>query len=146
MLSNLIKAKRNNVWKFISELNDADFHKYLNLALKYSPPKSAQQKSNQKIVETDMMKQIKEKQKRMQTQKRLHKISHTISAIKAEFPSLELECLENIYKILNGKLTGHRITHIWNVDSVDQLFVGWVNGFVTHIIMFSMKTKMKITS
>lgn len=59
----------------------------------------------------------------------MKQVDETTSAIKAEFPDLPEDFVDNIYKILSGDIVGCSIRHIWTVDSVDKIFVGWVNGF-----------------
>lgn len=142
-ISNIIKVKQNNVWKFLNEL-DTDFQNYTNLAMKYGIVISLHCKSSKVTVNAEILRRIKErkrqneKQKKTQLQKRLNKISQTSSAIKAGFQDLDLQCVdvENLYKILTGDLVGHRITYVWNVNSVDKLFVGWVNGFCDPYYIF----------
>lgn len=134
-ISNIIKSKRNNVWEFINELDNDQFQEYLNLAIKHSTEKNMQRKSKRKNLEAEIAMRIKEKRrkleesKRIRFQKKLKKVSHTHSAIKAEFPDLTPDFVEDIYKILIGDIVGHRIKHVWTIDSVDQFIVGWVKEF-----------------
>lgn len=88
-----------------------------------------------KYQRIEILKRSEEKQKqhqkkeRRQLQKRLKDLEHTNSAIKAEFPDFSQDFVDNIYKILRGDIVGHTIKHIWTVDSVDKIFVGWVMEF-----------------
>lgn len=50
-ISNIIKAKRNNVWSYINGLEESTLQRYLDVAMQYSTEKNENRKTEKEVLE-----------------------------------------------------------------------------------------------